>query len=162
MAAKKKAVSRKPKGWSDAFGDVIPFWDEGRKKGPAKKVVTKSLKGVKNAGVTTRKTAKTGSIAAFGDPSKGWKDVAFNSATWLLPYGTAFKAVDKSIKGVKAVQAAKGAAKGAKGAKKVVKAVKAGSKAAGKRTVRGAAKGAILAGGITATDKAYGKVNKRK
>lgn len=54
--------------------------------------------------------------AAFGDPKKGIKDVVYNTGTWIIPYGKAFKVVNAGVKGAKYYKTAKavrGAIKGA-------------------------------------------------
>lgn len=58
----------------------------------------------------------------FGDPSKGWRDVAANSAMWLLPYAKGAKAINK---GVNAVVKNKKTAKAVRGAAKAVGGVSA-------------------------------------
>lgn len=35
----------------------------------------------------------------YGDPSKGWQDVAITGGSWFLPYGKGAKVVNKVIKG---------------------------------------------------------------
>lgn len=70
--------------------------------------------------------------AAFGDPKKGIKDVAYNTGTWLIPYGKAFKVVNAGVKGAKYYKTAK--------------------------AVRGAIKGATLIGAPVALQKAVNSI----
>lgn len=86
---------------------------------------------IKKTSDTGHKIAKATTGAAkyaLGDPKKGWKDVAYNTGTWILPYGKAFKVVNAGVKGAKYYKSAK--------------------------AVRGAIKGATLIGAPAALDKA--------
>lgn len=102
-------VNRKPKGWSDAFEDAIPFIRQGRSKTvpqSAKKAIkgaAKSMKAVDKAATSTAKYA-------FGDPKKGWQNVASESAMWLVPYGKVGKGAKAVVKGRKSGKAASAAA----------------------------------------------------
>ena len=74
--------------------------------------------------------------ALLGDPKKGWKDVAYNTGTWIIPYGKAFKVVDAGVKGAKYYKTAK--------------------------AIRGVLKGATLIGAPIALEKAIKAVPEPK
>jgi hypothetical protein len=95
----------------------------------------KTVKGAAKAGNAVAKGSTAAIKTAFGDPKKGWQDVAINSGAWLIPYGKAFKIVDKTVKGAKYVKGAK--------------------------AVRGLLKGSTLAGASTALEKTVNKVAPR-
>lgn len=107
-------VNRKPKGWSDAFEDAIPFIRQGRSK-----TVPKSAKKAVKSGAKAMKTvdkAVTGAAKyALGDPKKGVKDVALNTGSWFVPYGKGAKVINKGVnavvKGKKTAKVVRGAAK---------------------------------------------------
>ena len=102
-------VNRKPKGWSDAFEDAIPFIRQGRSKTvpkSAKTAIKGGAKGMKAVDKAATSTAKY----AFGDPKKGWQDVAGNTAMWLVPYGKVGKGAKAVVKGRKSGKAASAAA----------------------------------------------------
>lgn len=102
----------------------------------ASKAGNKVVKATSKAGNAAAKGSTAVMKGAFGDPSKGWQDVAINSGAWLIPYGKAFKIVDKTVKGAKYVKGAK--------------------------AVRGLIKGSALAGASTGLEKTVNKVAPRK
>lgn len=101
-------VNRKPKGWGDAFEDAIPFIRQGRSK-----TVPKGAKTTIKAGAKTMKAVDKGATSAakyaFGDPKKGWQNVASESAMWLVPYSKIGKGAKAVVKGRKSGKAASGA-----------------------------------------------------
>lgn len=83
-----------------------------------KKTVKKAAAGGHKFAKGAEATAKY----AFGDPKKGARDVAANTAMWVLPYGKGAKAINK---GVNAVVKGKKTAKAVRGAVKTAGAVTA-------------------------------------
>lgn len=152
MAAKRKPA-KKTQGWEDS----IPFVNMLRKP-TAPKSVKSSVKATNKAGRAANAIARESAIAAFGDPKKGWKDVAVNTGTWFIPYGKGFEAVDKVIKGGKVIKSTRSAVRGAKGVKKVTKGTKAAVKATAQKGARGAVKGGVLAVGIAGSEKVGAKI----
>jgi hypothetical protein len=102
-------VNRKPKGWSDAFEDAIPFIRQGRSKTVPKSAKT-TVKAAHQAAKAADKAATSSAKYAFGDPKKGWQDVASNTAMWLVPYGKIGKGAKAVVKGRKTGKAASAAA----------------------------------------------------
>lgn len=100
-----------------------------------KKTVKKAAAG----GHKFAKGAQSVSKSVLGDPSKGWRDVAANSAMLVLPYSKGAKVINK---GVNAVVKGKKKAKVVRGTAKTVGAVAAAEGAdkairnVGKRKVR--------------------------
>lgn len=75
-----------------------------------KKTVSKASK----AGHKGMRTVESAGKFAFGDPKKGWKDVAINTGGWILPYGKGAKAINvgtKFIKGAKTAKVVRGTLK---------------------------------------------------
>ena len=64
----------------------------------------KAVQTVAKGGNAVAKGSTSAMKYAFGDPKKGWQDVAINSGAWLIPYGKAFKVVDSTVKGAKTVR----------------------------------------------------------
>jgi hypothetical protein len=93
-------VNRKPKGW-DIMDDVNNF---------IKRDKTGVTKKVSNAGNKLAKGSTGAMKYAFGDPKKGWQDVASNTAMWLVPYGKIGKGAKAVVKGRKSGKAASAAA----------------------------------------------------
>jgi hypothetical protein len=93
-------VNRKPKGW-DIMDDVNNF---------IKRDKTGVTKKVSNAGNKLAKGSTGAMKYAFGDPKKGWQDVASNTAMWLVPYGKVGKGAKAVVKGRKSGKAASAAA----------------------------------------------------
>lgn len=153
----KSKPKKKPQGWEDS----IPFVGSLRsRKTPTS--ATTSIKALQKGGKAGIKASTETAKFMFGDPKKGWQDIAAQSGSFLIPYGKGYKAIDKAIKGGKVIKSAKAAAKGASGASKVVKAAKAGTKAGAAKTVRGAAKGAGTLGVGAAYNKAINSTKKPK
>ncbi len=67
----------------------------------------KTIKASAKAGNAVAKGATGAAKAALGDPKKGWKNVAYNTGTWLIPYGKGFKVVNSAVKGAKYYKTAK-------------------------------------------------------
>ena len=67
-------------------------------------------KKVSNAGNKLAKGSTGAMKYAFGDPKKGWQDVASNTAMWLVPYGKVGKGAKAVVKGRKSGKAASAAA----------------------------------------------------
>lgn len=88
----------------------------------------KIVKKASNAGDAFYRGGMAATKAVLGDPKKGWKDVAYNTGTWIIPYSKGFKVVDATVKGAKYYKTAK--------------------------AVRGAIKGATLLGAPVALEKA--------
>jgi hypothetical protein len=69
-----------------------------------------------NVGKKASSTAKGAAKFAFGDPKKGWQDVAINTGTWLIPYSKGAKVINKGVntvvKGKKTSKVVRGVAKG--------------------------------------------------
>lgn len=103
-------VNRKPKGWEDAFQDAIPFVRNLRDpKTPES--VKKSIKATHKGGKATIKAGSSAAKYAFGDPSKGWQNVASETAMWLVPYSKIGKGAKTLVKNRKVVgKVASGAA----------------------------------------------------
>lgn len=96
----------------------------------------KIVKKVADAGDKFHRGGVAATKAAFGDPKKGWKDVAYNTGTWIIPYGKAFKVVNAGVKGAKYYKSAK--------------------------AIRGVLKGATLIGAPIALEKAIKAVPEPK
>jgi hypothetical protein len=109
--------AKKPEGLRDILETLM-----GAKKGAGRpRGATAQASAIMSKAPTKEKTiqvaAKTGKAigkgaagaakAAFGDPDKGWKNVAYNTGTWLIPYGKGFKVVNKAVKGAKYYKTAK-------------------------------------------------------
>ena len=80
-----------------------------------KKTVAKGVK----TGRGTKKVMEESTKFVFGDPSKGWRDVASTTAVNFAPYGKGAKLINKAAKGIKGAKTAKavrGIAKTAGGA----------------------------------------------
>lgn len=155
------ASRRKPAMKSQGWEDSIPFVNMLRKKTTPKSVKT-SVKATAKTGKAINASSRYIATTAFGDPKKGWKDVAVNTGTWLIPYGKGFEAVDKVIKGGRVIKETGAAVRGAKGVRKVTKGAKAATKATAKKTVRGVVKGGIIAGGVTGSEKVGAKIKSGK
>jgi hypothetical protein len=93
-------VNRKPKGW-DIMDDVSNF---------IKRDKTGVTKKVSDAGNKLAKGTTGAMKYAFGDPKKGWQNVASESAMWLVPYGKIGKGAKAVVKGRKTGKAASAAA----------------------------------------------------
>jgi hypothetical protein len=93
-------VNRKPKGW-DIMDDVNNF---------IKRDKTGVTKKVSDAGNKLAKGSTGAMKYAFGDPKKGWQNVASESAMWLVPYGKIGKGAKAVVKGRKSGKAASAAA----------------------------------------------------
>jgi hypothetical protein len=93
-------VNRKPKGW-DIMDDVKSFTSKD-KFGVTKKI--------SDAGNKLAKGTTGAMKYAFGDPKKGWQNVASESAMWLVPYGKIGKGAKAVVKGRKSGKAASAAA----------------------------------------------------
>jgi hypothetical protein len=93
-------VNRKPKGW-DIMDDVNNF---------IKRDKTGVTKKVSDAGNKLAKGTTGAMKYAFGDPKKGWQNVASESAMWLVPYGKIGKGAKAVVKGRKTGKAASAAA----------------------------------------------------
>jgi hypothetical protein len=101
MAAKRKPA-KKAQGWEDS----IPFVNMLRKP-TAPKSVKSSVKAANKAGRAANAIAREAAVAAFGDPKKGWRDVAGSTALTLAPYGKGAKLINKATKGIKGAKKAK-------------------------------------------------------
>jgi hypothetical protein len=94
-------VNRKPKGW-DIMDDVSNF---------IKRDKTGVTKKVSDAGNKLAKGTTGAMKYAFGDPKKGWQNVASESAMWLVPYGKIGKGAKAVVKNRKVIgKVASGAA----------------------------------------------------
>lgn len=87
-------AAKKPQGWEDS----IPFVNMLRKKTTPKSVKT-SVKAGAKAGKKINSTTRSVVTTAFGDPKKGWRDVAVTSGSWVIPYGKGAKVINKAVKG---------------------------------------------------------------
>ena len=67
-------------------------------------------KKVSDAGNKLAKGSTGAMKYAFGDPKKGWQNVASESAMWLVPYGKIGKGAKAVVKGRKSGKAASAAA----------------------------------------------------
>lgn len=114
MAAKKVSAKGKPK-------NVVDDAEKWLKKQLGVKgkygsgAYSQSMSGVSKAGHAQAKGAAETAKFIAGDPKKGWQDVAYNTGTWLIPYGKGAKVIEKgvnvAIKGAKTGRVIKGVAK---------------------------------------------------
>lgn len=114
MAAKKVTSKSKPKNIVDDAEKWLKkqFKVKGKYGSGA---YSKGVSGVSKAGKAQAKGAVATTKFIVGDPKKGWQDVAYNTGTWLIPYGKGAKAIERgvdfAIKGAKTAKVIKGVAK---------------------------------------------------
>lgn len=116
------AAKRKPAKKSNDVMDIVDWLDraiggsKNTKSSTARASAAKSsvasarkktvAKGVKTGYGTKKVIEETGKFA-FGDPSKGWRDVAATTAVNFAPYGKGAKLINKATKGIKGAKTAK-------------------------------------------------------